>query len=225
MRSCKFIITILVACALLVVACQKKETITHPSGSVEEATVSVSEQIPESMMTYCSGEVHVIANDGTRIAGEPGLELYPGSRIETGRDSTCSFTITNIGHFDVREGSVITLDSFFTDQQKAALTLATGTVLSKINKLAQRDDCIVRTRTLVCGVRGTEFTVTQEAAGNVRVSVESGKVGIFPTALLTSGLHPAAALVPDGGSLHAAISKDREQFDVLGDSIPVIERG
>lgn len=219
-----FIAIIFVVSVFLILACQKK-VVSSVSEVVETQEINEAVCIPDSMMTYCTGAVFVTLADGERIPAEPGMVLSPESRMETGPGSSCAFSIEGIGTFEVDENSLLVIDSFFIQQKRAALTLAAGAVCAKVSRLSKRDDCIVRTRTLVCGVRGTEFTVRQVPDGEVQVSVDSGTVAVFPAEMLTSGLHPASELVSDGVSLHDAVQKDREQFEAIWDNFPVLEEG
>ncbi len=190
-----------------------------------ESTSRIDPVIDGALITYVEGEVFILTSSGERTEARVGFPLEAGLRVGTGPDSRCVVTIENIGTFDIGSRSLVTVESFYIEEKQAALTLATGSVRSKIDKLARRDSCLIRTGTLVAAVRGTDFTVEQAASGSVRVIVETGSVVLFPPNLLTGGLHPSSTLVPDGHDVLPELEANPESFDAFLENLPALQAG
>lgn len=168
----------------------------------------------KARVAFMDGTLTIMRN-GTQIAAEIGTELIDGDQISTGDDGQAEIEIVGIATLKLEYRTTLVLDGTVLAQRRGAVSLAAGSVLAKVQKLANADDFVIRSGSIVCGVRGTVFRVTRAKSGNTNLDVLEGKVSLFPDGLITSGLHPAAELVglplasevpqtTDGGAAPAA---------------------
>ena len=111
----------------------------------------------EARLTEVKGDVTVFTTDDPEgVPGEAGLPLEIGDRIVTA-GGAAEVSLDGVHVISLKANSDFTL----TDTKKAGtqFSLALGSMLAKIQKLAEGAAVSVRTPTAVCAVRGTEFGV------------------------------------------------------------------
>jgi len=135
----------------------------------------------EALVTYVSGDVYV-KGDADWEYVEIGNIIHPGEVIKVGADSLCELQFGRESVVQIKEKTEISLNDFMVDPNKSnvAVNLELGTVLCKVSKLSGEESFKVRTRTAVCGVRGTEFLVSVSEKHETLLAVKEGAVSIVP---------------------------------------------
>jgi hypothetical protein len=127
------------------------------------------------------GQVLIVRSDGSESAGAPGVPLFPGDRITTGKDGRVWFTLQGGRTFRLGEEAEAALDelSSYEEEDTPVLRLALGYLWSKAQQVMGKPVKVtIQTPTAVIGVRGTEFdTVVSMDAGSA-VAVDEGSVEV-----------------------------------------------
>lgn len=123
------------------------------------------------------GEVSVHTPGGPEDghAGEEGMPLEAGDRVVTAEGASAEVVLDGGSLITLRESSDFTVDS--PSRSDASFTLAFGSLLAKIQKLAA-GGLRVRTPTAVAAVRGTEFGVEVEGDDTHVGVFDEGKVDV-----------------------------------------------
>jgi len=121
------------------------------------------------------GVVQVIsADDGSRPL-RPGMKLTDGEVVESGPGSEAVLELEDGSRMTVFEESRVEISDFVIEQKdKSSFSLFLGRISLKLKKLRSRN--LIVTSTMICGVRGTEFSVSVTEDGASVVSVERGEV-------------------------------------------------
>jgi outer membrane protein assembly factor BamB len=103
-------------------------------------------------------------------------------RVRTGTESFCEVQFTEFGIIRIQQQSELLLSSVFLKEEKnkVRLKLKKGNLLCKIDKLTKEEEFQVETGTVLAGVRGTEFMISETAGGDTVVAVNEGAVQIVP---------------------------------------------
>ncbi len=153
-----------------------------------------TEPARDVVIAYVDGPVFVVARDGNEAPTQAGAIIEQGALVKTGDKGQCTVALEGVGSFELGPNAQASVDRFLKEERRASLNLLSGSLRAKVQKLSGKDHCIIKSRTLVCGVRGTDFTVRTIGQNDVKVSVSDGTVSLFPAALLDNGLHPASDL-------------------------------
>ncbi|WP_321990901.1 FecR domain-containing protein [Marispirochaeta aestuarii] len=182
---------------LLLAGCSKREPESQASTTPAPASTVVSQELPpvetpaldEGIIAYISGEVD-IADESGWFPAEIGDLISPSDRIRTAADSSCEIQFGRIAVISLQENTEIDISriNLTPESSKVGIAMAAGTVLSKVQKLSGADSFSVRTQSAVCGVRGTEFSVTTDASGQSVFAVREGSVAILPPDMDTEEL-------------------------------------
>lgn len=182
----------------------------------------------EPRVTYAEGGV-TVARAGRSAEEAPlsvGETLAAGDSVTTGKDGSCAFEVPGIGFFELGPDSRVTIDAHVFAARRGALSLQAGRIASKIERLGGKDSFILRTPSMVCGVRGTEFVTAIGPDGELSVQVESGSVSVFPEALLTHDLHPAAELLRPGTEAESTPAAwESPTAQAIVDALPTVGPG
>jgi len=134
-------------------------------------------------LAYSEGDVTLVRQART-IEAEPGLALFQGDTLRTGRDGLAIIKLARGAEIKVRENTSLDLDGL---EANVSLTLRAGGVFSKVDKLLG-SRYTIRTESAVAGVRGTEFFVaygrTIDLKPDVWLCVNDGSVEV---AIVESG--------------------------------------
>jgi hypothetical protein len=114
-----------------------------------------------------------------------GMKVPVSAEIRTGPDGTCELQFGEIGSVQLSPNSALAVRSLVADAKHTAseLELTTGKVVCKVRKLSGDDQFRVRTREMVCGVRGTKFLVSASADAPTKIAVTEGSVAILPPSI------------------------------------------
>ncbi len=110
-----------------------------------------------------------------------GMELFNYDLIETGDDGIVEIEIINLGTGGstvvVRENTAFYFDtSNLGGYSQNNLSMLSGSLHMKVQKLTGREEVTVRTESAVMGVRGTDFTVTEAPETSILVTCTEGAV-------------------------------------------------
>ena len=129
-------------------------------------------------ISYVDGWVDL--KSGSREPEEAfiGDDVSVGDTVITGSDGTAVIEREDALEINIAPDTVFTLTEVETDKgRETAMTTAVGSVKYRFNKLLGREP-IIRTPSMVAGVRGTEFIVSTAAEGSTLITVTSGEVSV-----------------------------------------------
>jgi outer membrane protein assembly factor BamB len=186
---------IVLALPLLLISCGKPASpaATAPSAPAQTASAPAAAAVPQQApapvpslpaeVIFTNGDVQGQIQ-GTWSPLDIGARLSKGDSVKVGAASECQLKLADLAVVDIQENTQVSVDSLALAQtgSRAKLSLQSGTLLSKVKKLAGTESYAVRTSTAVGGVRGTEFGVTVTPQGNTLVTVKDGTVAVLPAA-------------------------------------------
>jgi hypothetical protein len=124
-------------------------------------------------------------DDGVWESAGVGEVLGAGTRIRTGRESTCQVQFATVGLVHLGPNSEFEAKSTVLTDSEALfdLRLIRGTAAASVRTLRTGRSFRVSTDKAVARVRGTEFLVERRADGGILVAVEKGMVEVLPSTL------------------------------------------
>ncbi|MDX9801115.1 MAG: PQQ-binding-like beta-propeller repeat protein [Spirochaetia bacterium] len=182
---------------LLINSCSKKESAdVKPALPKEEiAIVQVNEVIKdvqvltpvaqpeykEGIITFFSGDVSIF-DEGNWYEAEIGDLVTENNSIKVESDSYCEVQFGETAVIKLQENSEINLAVIDLKPGGAnvSIDMKLGNVLCKVQKLASEETFKVKTQTAVCGVRGTEFSISSEEGKETLLAVKEGAVTVLP---------------------------------------------
>ncbi len=154
-------------------------------------------------ISFFLGTVSLTRN-GKQNSVAVGKPLKPGDYIKTGKNSYLEITYKDGSKIKLNESSSATIGSK-NIAGSDRVSLITGSATGSMKKLI-KGSAKSYTPTIVCAVRGTEYTLTVSAGGDTRVDVREGAVEIMS---------------PRGG----ATVKEKENSEVLIGEKPAASSG
>ena len=137
-------------------------------------------EAPLGKIEHMKGEVLVQRRNGLELRGEPGMALYPGDQITTGKLAEVQFVLPPGKQFRLGPEAQVSIDELSSSEgedQQPVMRLVLGYLWSKIEKLRGRKAAFdLHTPTAVMGVRGTEFETVVSLDAASLVSVDEGRV-------------------------------------------------
>jgi hypothetical protein len=132
-------------------------------------------------ITYLEGKAEA-SRDGRVRRLDVGDELSPGDAVSTGADSSCEIKLGNSSIMRLDPETTVSLNAMFLGLSRVQvdLTLSRGIVLNRVNKLLNGDSYVLRSPSMVCGVRGTAFLLKAEGNGASLLAVQEGRVKALP---------------------------------------------
>ena len=120
----------------------------------------------------------IIYPNGKRRPLEVGRILQPSHSLECGVKGRAMLSLSDGSTVTVYESSRIEINELLPEEKsRFSVSLFFGRITAAVNKL--RGDDMVVTKTVVAGVRGTEFTVAVADDGTSVVTVDKGEVEVF----------------------------------------------
>ncbi|MBN1799794.1 MAG: PQQ-binding-like beta-propeller repeat protein [Spirochaetales bacterium] len=174
-------------------------------GQVPTRTESLSDQdleagkatltYEEALVVFVSGEVYVKGTADWEYL-EIGNIVHPGETVKVGADSLCELQFGQKSVIRVQEDTEISLKELWLEPEQAVVDvdLAVGSVLCKVSTLSGNESFKVRTRTAVCGIRGTEFMVRITDSKDTLLAVKEGAVSIVPESAESDKIQEQAQL-------------------------------
>ena len=151
------------------VGVEQRELPPAPPPTVESATI-----------TFVTGDVEVEKASNWTPANIGDTVTSP-ENLRVGSDSYCEVQFGNLAVARIEANSEVSISHLALGQSRqVGLALATGAIVSKVQKLAGNDEYQVGTKTAVAGVRGTEFRVSSTTGDSTEFSVREGVVTVIP---------------------------------------------
>jgi hypothetical protein len=148
---------------------EQKELPPAPPPTVENATI-----------TFVTGDVEV-EKASNWIPANIGDTVTSPENLRVGADSYCEVQFGNLAVARIEANSKVSISHLALGQtRQVGLAIATGAIVSKVQKLAGNDEYQVGTKTAVAGVRGTEFRVSATNGDSTEFSVREGVVTVIP---------------------------------------------
>lgn len=209
--KCLGLILLLMICATLTSCPDKKGAVVEqgePLGAVE-----ISQESLESggLVVYLTGTV-TVSNASGEKALNIGDMVFASDTLLTGAQSFCEIQIGDTAVVRVDESTILDLASITSREDKTdvRLGLKSGSVLCKVEKMLKTGDSFkVQTESVVCGVRGTQFSVSSKNGSETILAVRKGKVAMAAPVL--DQIQTAASADGD----FAAVLDDLDQTVVL----------
>jgi hypothetical protein len=134
-------------------------------------------------ISYLAGKVEIVRDEGPLDAKtvKAGLSLENFDLLKTGADGEIEVQVTSpsapsstirVGprtQFSIEIGKVGT-------KQRTTFDLIAGSLAMKVARLTGNQEMQVQTEAAVVGVRGTDFTVTAPATGDLLITCDDGEV-------------------------------------------------
>jgi len=166
---------------------------------------------------FISGSVS-INSDGTWRTASIGDEVSQSAILKTERDSSCDLCLGALASVRIGAETTVTMKALSLEatHRSAELSIAQGSLASKVKKLAARERFEIRTATAVCGVRGTEFLVRAEKGKAPFIAVKEGAVAVMPPSYDASKIEALGAKIGAEGLAQTLIKTVVEASPVIG---------
>jgi len=188
-RNAPFFLMFFSICLLSVLISCGKEEISSPveeaapvQEEVTEEEASVSEPSWEQgLVTFITGEVDLF-DSGEWIEAQIGDFVEQGSSIRTAADSYCEVQFGDTATMRIEAETTVEMASVSVEPGKmnVGVKVAAGSVLNKVGKLTGDEKYRVKTQSVICGVRGTEFLVKSTGPEDNLLAVGEGRVSFLP---------------------------------------------
>lgn len=181
-----FLATVLTFASFVLICCAPKEA-PNPEATPTSAPVTTTAPVPKELtglVTFITGEARV-RNGDAWTALDIGKEVALDSVVSTGPDGTCEIQFAEFGSVQLTPSTTLVVRHLVADETHTSseLELTTGKVICKVRKLSGDDQFRVRTREMVCGVRGTCFLVSASENTPTKVAVQEGSVVVLPPSI------------------------------------------
>jgi len=128
-------------------------------------------------VTYTEGDASIKLKTGTVQDAQIGDSMNTGDTLRTGEDGLAELDQKGVT-IKIAKNTVFTLmEREQGGNTSAVLAVTLGAIKFRYNKLTGQEP-LVRTNSMVAGVRGTEFTVFSGADGSTLIAVDSGQVTV-----------------------------------------------
>ena len=156
---------------------------------------------PVGKVTFPLNRVFVIPEGSSELRmAHFNMDVFPGDKIETKRESRCEITLHNGDVVRIDENSIYTLEEIEVSEEtiKASSFLSVGKLWATIRKIFSEDDYVtVKSPTAVIAVRGTIYRVDVAEDSLTTLRVYDGEVEVSPQAA-TTGMVPQQPKGPIG---------------------------
>ena len=192
-------------------------TIAEKDEQIKEAEILTPVKQPEKiegMITFYSGDVAVF-DEGEWYDIEIGDFVTEKNILKVESDSYCEVQFGNTAIVKIQENSEVNLAkvSLEPGNTSVSLDMKMGDVLCKVQKLTGNDSFKVKTKTAVCGVRGTEFSVSASEKADTVLAVKEGAVTVLPKSVDIDELKEKVS--DKGDAVQEAIRKIEESAPVV----------
>ncbi|GAB4338989.1 MAG: hypothetical protein Kow0037_23480 [Calditrichia bacterium] len=139
---------------------------------------------PVGKITFPLNRVFVLRAGTDRLmTAHFNMDVFPGDKIETKKESRCEITLKNGSVVRIDENSIYTLEQVKIKDEhiKAESSLSLGKLWATIRKLVSSDDYVkVKSPSAVIAVRGTIYRVNVAPDSTTQVRVYEGAVAVNP---------------------------------------------
>ncbi len=128
-------------------------------------------------VTYTEGDASIKLKTGKAQDAQIGDTLNTGDTLRTGKDGLAELDQKGVS-IKIARNTVFTLmEREQGGNTSSVLSVTLGSIKFRYNKLTGQEP-LVRTNSMVAGVRGTEFSVFSGDDGSTLIAVDSGKVTV-----------------------------------------------
>jgi len=165
------------------------------------------------------GEV-VLMRNNQEMTIEVSSFVMKGDTIRTGEASGMDLEFPNGALLRMKEKTTISINSILSQEDtQVEIALNRGKIFSKIkNKLKEKESFRIKTPTMIAGVRGTEFSVSEEEIP--KVMVLEGEVSTEKESLPISSV--SAGKKAEGQALEISDLSPEEKKELESDSVSLI---
>nr|WP_230391416.1 MULTISPECIES: PQQ-binding-like beta-propeller repeat protein [unclassified Oceanispirochaeta] len=138
----------------------------------------------QGLVVFLSGDVF-LNREGSEEYLNIGDSVTQSDVIKTAEDGYCEIQLGDIAVIRMNANSILQIQTLIkgSEGRRMGVDLESGTVLCKVKKLLDDDSFQVKTNTVVCGVRGTQFSVSAEQDADTLLAVKEGAVAVTPRSL------------------------------------------
>lgn len=178
--------TLVIAAVLL--SCTKSNKTAAGDNQAAAAGVETISELTDALVIFLTGEVDAIDASGERPL-DIGDTLAAGEQVRTGPDGYAELQIGSLGTVRVNSDTEYRLEAVELSDGKAQSSgaLVAGSIIAKVRKLSGNDAFEVNVPGAICAVRGTQFFVSADLKGSIRVAVDEGSVHVIPPSLAVVG--------------------------------------
>ncbi len=192
-------------------------TIAEKDEQIKETEILTPVKQPEKLegiITYYSGNVSVY-EEGEWYDIEIGDFVTEKNILKVESDSFCEVQFGNTAVVKMQENSEIDLAKVSLEPGSAevSLDMKLGSVICKVQKLTGNETFKVKTQTAVCGVRGTEFSVSASKGEETVLAVKKGAVAVMPKSVDIDELNEKVADKSD--AVKEAVKKIEDSATVV----------
>jgi hypothetical protein len=141
-------------------------------------------QEPVGKITFPLNRVFVIRAGSSQLQmAHFNMDVFPGDKIETRKESRCEITLKNGDVVRIDENSIYTLEEVVVTEKtvKAESFLSVGKLWSTVRKIFSKDDYFkVKSPSAVIAVRGTIYRIDVEPDSTTQLRVYDGAVEVKP---------------------------------------------
>lgn len=156
-------------------------TLTLVAASFAASASGLAAQAPFGVVDYIEGGASVTRDGKAALTPDLGSSLFPGDLLATQADGLVVISLDKStgmkGSITVRSNTALYLKlEAVKGDKRTTLDLLSGSVASKVKKLAGHPSMRVTTSSAVAGVRGTEFEVSTSIGDAILVTCSDGAV-------------------------------------------------
>ena len=172
-------------------------------------------QLSQGLITFTTGYVQIFRNNEWTEA-EISDFVEKGDTVKVDTDSFCEIQFGNKAVIKIEENTEIVIPSLNAAEGSTdiGIKMITGTVLSKVSKLASDESFTVNTQSAACGVRGTQFMVSTEGKEDTLLAVKEGFVLLVPAKINIKEL--LEQLPSDNTDVYDSVKNIEESFTIVG---------
>jgi outer membrane protein assembly factor BamB len=161
------------------IAPEKEESVVEKTQS-SAAAVEIRDDT-QGLIVFLSGDVFLNRN-GEEEYLNIGDSVSQNDVIKTDEDGYCEIQLGDIAVIRMDANSILQIQTLISSSEgsRMGVELESGTVLCKVKKLLDDDSFQVKTNTVVCGVRGTQFSVSSDQEADTILAVKEGTVAVIP---------------------------------------------
>lgn len=181
----------------------------------------------EGLIVFLSGDVF-LSRDGGEEYLNIGDSVSQSDVIKTEEDGYCEIQLGDTAVIRMEANSILKIQTLVKGAagNRTGIELESGTVLCKVKKLLDDESFQVKTNAVVCGVRGTQFSVSSEMDTETLLAVKEGAVAVTPRsfekvselALEEKALAPIAAKIVETAVVVSASEELIVQQDTFKES-------
>lgn len=184
----------LLALSFLFYSCSEPEIPVSEAPQTKETAAELVEEMElppveapryeQAIITFISGDVFV-RKDGEWVFAEIGQLLESKDSLKAGMGGYCEIQFGDKAVVRLEEDTELILSTIGLEPGKTrvGLELVQGSVISRVMKLSNNERYSVKTQSVACGVRGTEFRVQNLRGAETVLAVREGSVVVLPPEL------------------------------------------